>query len=150
MQTRMMNVVVAALACVVLVGCKNGGGSIFSSAEPVIILERVNGDSPALKELGTMHITTKSKYEALGDANIFPGEINFFEHDLVIVALGERNTGGYSVDIESIQKDGAELLVNGKVTTPAPDAATTQAITYPYTAVLVPNTGTDIIVPYID
>ena len=148
--------VVAALACSALVGCKGDGGSTAPSdsgsalAQPVTILERVNGNSDALTTIGKMHIQTKQAYDALGDADIFPGEIDFDQHDLVIVALGEQPTGGYSVNIESIQLQGGELAVTGKATAPGPDDVTTQALTYPYSAVLIPNTAADKVVTYID
>ncbi|MBX2851850.1 MAG: protease complex subunit PrcB family protein [Phycisphaeraceae bacterium] len=157
MQNPMMKFfVVAALACSALVGCRGDGDGAASSesgpdlAQPVTILERVNGNSAALKTIGKMHIETEEAYAALGDANIFPGEIDFGASDLVIVALGEQRTGGYSVNIESIQLQGGELAVTGKATVPGPDAITTQALTYPYSAVLIPNTAADKVVTYID
>lgn len=158
MQNPMMKLfVVAALACSALVGCKGDGdasdqGTAGGSdlAQPVTILERVNGNSAALKTIGKMHIETKQAYDALGDADIFPGEIDFDQNDLVIVALGEQPTGGYSIVIESIQLQGGELAVTGKATAPGPDAITTQALTYPYSAVLIPNTAADEVVTYID
>ena len=154
MQTRMMNLfVVAALACSALVGCKGDGDTQDTAgdlAQPVTILERVNGSSAALKTIGKMHIKTQQAYDALGDANIFPGEIDFDQNDLVIVAWGEKPTGGFSINIESIQLQGGELAVTGKASTPPADAVTTQALTYPYSAVLIPNTSADLIVTYID
>ena len=156
MRTRMMNLfVVAALGCLALVGCQSDGDAaeptaVSSLAQPVTILERVNGNSAALKTLGKMHIETKEQYDALGDANIFPGGVDFDQHDLFIVALGERPTGGYAVNIDSIQLEGGELAVTGTASAPAADAVTTQALTYPYSAVLIPNTSADKIVLYID
>lgn len=154
MQTRMMNLfIVAALACSALVGCKGDGDTQDTAgglAQPVTILERVNGSSAALKTIGKMHIETQQAYDALGDANIFPGEIDFGKNDLVIVAWGEKPTGGFSINIESIQLQGGELAVTGKASTPPADAVTTQALTYPYSAVLIPNTSADLIVTYID
>ena len=157
MQNPMMKLfVVAVLSCLALVGCKNGGDANGSAdggsdlAQPVTILERVNGDSAALKTIGKMHIETKAQYDALGDANIFPGEIDFDANDLVIVALGEQSTGGYSITIESIQLQGGELAVTGKASAPGPDAITTQALTYPYSAVLIANTSADLIVTHLE
>lgn len=157
MKTPMMKLfVVAAMACLVLTGCKGDGDASDSAdtgaelAKPVSILQRVNGSSAALKSIGKMHIETKAAYDALGDANIFPGEIDFDANDLVIVAWGEKPTGGFSINIESIQLQGGELAVTGKASTPPADAITTQALTYPYSAVLIPNTSADLIVTYID
>lgn len=155
MRTRMMKLfVVTALACSALVGCKGDGGTTDAVgsdlSQPVMILERVTGDSAALKTIGKMHIETQEAYDALGDADIFPGEIDFDANDLVIVALGKQNTGGYAINIESIQLEGGELAVTGKASAPGPGTVTTQALTYPYCAVLIPNTAADVVVTYID
>lgn len=128
-------------------GDGNGGAGL---AQPVTIVESVNGNSQALKTIGAMLIRTQAEYDALGDKNIFPGALDFDQHDLVIVALGEQNTGGYSVDITSIQLVGSELAIKGKATTPAADAIVTQALTYPYDAVIIANTTATTVVPYID
>ncbi|MFN3165862.1 MAG: protease complex subunit PrcB family protein [Phycisphaeraceae bacterium] len=145
---------------VALVGCKgdgdtgadagpdNGPGVVL--AEPVPIVESVSGNSQALKTIGTMLIRTQAEYDALGDANIFPGGIDFEQYDLVIVALGEQMTGGYAVEINAIQQVGDELAVTGKATRPGPDAIVTQALTYPYDAVIIANTDAKTVVPYID
>lgn len=153
MQNPMMKLfVVAALASSALIGCKGDGGTTCESglAQPVTIVERVNGNSDAFKTIGALHIETKAQYDALGDANIFPGGLDFDQFDLIIVALGEQRTGGYAVNIESIQLEGGELAVTGKATTPAADAITTQALTYPYSAVSIPNTSASKVVPHID
>jgi hypothetical protein len=154
----------AALLCpaIALVGCKSDGdgdtGADAGSdnapgvvlAEPVTIVESVSGNSPALPDLGTMLIRTQAEYDALGDKDIYPGKVDFDKHDLVIVALGERNTGGYSIEITSIQLVGGELAVTGQATRPGPDDAVTQAITYPYDAAIIANTDAKSVVPYID
>lgn len=139
------------------VGCKGDGeGDTGSStggamlAEPVKIVEHVSGNSPALSTIGHMLIRTQAEYDALGDKDIFPGGIDFEQYDLVIVALGEQPTGGYSVTISSIQQVGDELAITGKATTPGPDAIVTQALTYPYDAAIIPNTNTKTVVRYID
>ncbi|MEM6507213.1 MAG: protease complex subunit PrcB family protein [Planctomycetota bacterium] len=148
---KMNLLLVAVLAGVTLTGCKSDGDTGGTSlAQPVTILERVSGDSAALKELGSYHIETKAQYEALGDADIFPGEVDFDANDLVIVSLGERSTGGFAVNIESIQLAGGELAITGEATKPAEADAVTQALTYPYSAVLIPNTSAEVVVPYID
>ena len=148
--------IVAALSCSALIGCKSGGDASATTtdkgtalAQPVTIIERVNGSSDALKSIGKMHIETKAQYDALGDANIFPGEIDFDANDLVIVALGQQPTGGYAINIASIHLQGGELAVTGKASAPGLDSVT-QALTYPYSAVLIANTDADNVVTYID
>ncbi len=160
MKTRTWKTLVTAALlgpALVLVGCKSDGGSGSEApapaptlAQPVEMIESVNGDSPALKSIGAMLIKTQAQYDALGDADIFPGGLDFTKHDLVIVALGEQPTGGYSIDITSIQRVGDELAISGNATRPGEGDAVTQAITYPYDAVIIPNTDAKTVVPYID
>ncbi|MGB0766951.1 MAG: protease complex subunit PrcB family protein [Phycisphaeraceae bacterium] len=146
----------ALVGAVGLTGCQSGSSDDEPEAkktflaEPVAIVEKVDGDSPALKTISWTHVQTQGEYADLGDPNIFPGEIDFDTYDLVVVALGEQPTGGYAITIESLQLTGGELAISGKVTTPAPDAAVTQALTYPYSAALIANTQASSVVPYIE
>lgn len=55
----------------------------------------------------------------------------------VVVTRGEKPTGGYSVDIDKIEKvkdeeDKYKLVVYAKFTDPKPGDVVTEAITYPY------------------
>ncbi|SKC50772.1 protease complex subunit PrcB family protein [Maledivibacter halophilus] len=55
----------------------------------------------------------------------------------VVVTRGEKPTGGYSVDIDKIEKmkdeeDKFKLIVYAKFTDPKPGDVVTQAVTYPY------------------
>lgn len=60
------------------------------------------------------------------------------EEQLVLVAaLGERNTGGYAIEILWVEKAEGKLIVHAKESTPAPGSAVIMAITYPYQAVVV-------------
>lgn len=157
-----MKLAVAVLLAPVLTlgGCSSGSKTDGDSkkadtpattlAEPVTIIESIKGNAPSLKTLGTMLIKTQAEFDALGEKDIFPGKLDFAKNDLVIIALGERMTGGYSVEINSIQLEGDKLFVNGKATAPGPDAITTQALTYPYAAVVIENTTATMAVPAVD
>lgn len=47
------------------------------------------------------------------------------------LSWGEKKTGGYSVKITKVAQSGKELRISYKLTSPAPDAIVTQALTYP-------------------
>ena len=49
----------------------------------------------------------------------------------VIIDAGEKNTGGYDIQITGIEYDGTEAVIIVEETTPAIDDAVTQAFTYP-------------------
>jgi PrcB C-terminal len=63
-----------------------------------------------------------------------------FERDMVVlVALGERPTAGYAVEVVSIQRDGAFLRVVARETKPSADMAQATVLTHPVHAVRVPR-----------
>lgn len=109
-------------------------------------------DSKALYEV----LTTQSDgggnikfYEILTEAN----EIKMLENDplladkmkqadintsnYVILNMGEKNTGGYSIGIEKVEETDKNIIITIKENGPAPDAMTMQVITYPYTVLKV-------------
>ena len=64
-------------------------------------------------------------------------EIDFSKQMVVLVALGRKNTGGYSVQISKIEPVGDRLQISVVRTTPAPGAMTIQALTAPFHMVVV-------------
>ena len=58
--------------------------------------------------------------------------IDFFSSTALFVSMGERNSGGYSIEIESIVRLGNHLYVNVTEKSPGSNCVTTQAITQPY------------------
>lgn len=61
-------------------------------------------------------------YTAAANAN---GTVDF------TLSWGEKRTGGYSVKITKVAQSGKELRISYKLTSPAPGAMVTQALTYP-------------------
>ncbi|NPA79476.1 MAG: protease complex subunit PrcB family protein [Thermotogae bacterium] len=55
----------------------------------------------------------------------------------LLVFLGQRPTGGYSVEIEEIKSDGKSLTVVAKEICPKPGSMVIQVITSPFVAVRV-------------
>lgn len=50
---------------------------------------------------------------------------------LVAVFQGQQNTGGYSIQITAIERDGDQLIVRATFVAPGPGAMVTQALTSP-------------------
>jgi hypothetical protein len=72
-----------------------------------------------------------------------PPQIDFAQHMVIVAAMGERPTGGYLIDVESVTEGDGGLTVLVAETSPAQDCAVTQVLTAPITAVVVPrNEGT--------
>lgn len=53
----------------------------------------------------------------------------------VIIEAGEKNTGGYDIQIVGIEFDGSETIITVEEISPAPGDVVTQAFTYPCCAV---------------
>ncbi len=63
-----------------------------------------------------------------------------FEHDMVIAAfMGQRGTGGYTVQISKLNPEGSALSAQITFTRPGADCLVTQAITQPYHIVVTPR-----------
>ncbi|HZV05779.1 MAG TPA: protease complex subunit PrcB family protein [Gemmataceae bacterium] len=63
--------------------------------------------------------------------------IDWSKQMLVIVAAGEKRTGGYRMEILSLRAKADRLIVNWKLHSPPPGTFVTQAISYPAQMVLV-------------
>jgi hypothetical protein len=55
----------------------------------------------------------------------------------VILNMGEKNTGGYSIKVEKVEETDKNIIITVKEVNPAADAMTMQVIAYPYTVVKV-------------
>lgn len=55
----------------------------------------------------------------------------------VILNMGEKNTGGYSIGVEKVEETDKNIIITVKENNPATDAMVMQVITYPYTVVKI-------------
>jgi len=55
----------------------------------------------------------------------------------VILNMGEKNTGGYSIGVEKVEETDQNIIITVKEKGPDPGAMVIQVITYPYTVVKV-------------
>ncbi len=63
----------------------------------------------------------------------------------IILNMGEKNTGGYSIGVEKVEETDTNIVITVKETAPAPDSMVMQVITYPYAVVKI-NSKKDIII----
>lgn len=67
-------------------------------------------------------------------------EINFDEYIIIAVAMGQKNTGGHSININKITADDENVNVYIEEIKPETGSVTTQALTYPYHMVKIEKT----------
>ncbi|HKG15234.1 MAG TPA: DUF885 family protein [Pyrinomonadaceae bacterium] len=77
-------------------------------------------------------------WETIGAGRPLP-EVSFDTRAVVVAYQGRQPTGGYSVEITGIGRNGTVLAVTLGERRPASESFTTQAITSPYAAVSIPR-----------
>jgi hypothetical protein len=105
---------------------------------PFKVLDR--GGASGIEQLRTVVVRTPDEWTTLlrehGSAKNLP-PVDFSHTTVIGVFLGSRPTGGYTVEIARIDRDGDALVVSYQERKPAPDVITTQVITMPYQLVTI-------------
>ncbi|PXY46283.1 protease complex subunit PrcB family protein [Flavobacterium hydrophilum] len=96
----------------------NGGGNIkffeiLTEPNEIIMLQ----NDPLLKD--------KMKHDDINNSNY------------VILNMGEKNSGGYSIGVEKVEETDKNIIITVKENAPAKDAMVMQVISYPYTVVKI-------------
>jgi len=96
---------------------------------------------------GHVHLTSRGDVERL---EALPGRnlslealknIEFEREHVVLAAIGQKPTGGYSVTLDSSEIRGRTLELTVRVTEPAPGTMVTQALTTPCAVIAVTADG---------
>jgi hypothetical protein len=137
------------LLAVTLVACQSAPKS-FEATAAVKISAMQHGNEPALASPEVVLIQSKEALDAIGSEQLSALAVDFSTQSVVILAYGERPTGGFWARITGAQQLGQELYVQGTVNRPGPDLAVTLAVTYPYCAAVLDTTGSLILVSEIE
>jgi hypothetical protein len=133
------------LSLSVLTGCETASDVMpyqtMDLAEPVEILHSVIGGHPGLNRAGLTLISSQSQLDALGVDGLVGRDVNFNNEAIVLATLGEMPTSGYWIVINAVHQEGDLLQIYGQANRPPTDAMAGQVLTYPYCAVIIPNTG---------
>jgi hypothetical protein len=89
---------------------------------------------------------TQQEWAQLWDrahANLLPAPpaptVDFSQWMVVLAAMGSRNSGGYSIRIDGVYRQGSDLDVRVRQVSPGAACFVTAALTAPATAVTVPR-----------
>lgn len=104
------------------------------------------GQYSGLKEPMVLLVTDPGEWEEVwrrhtaGVAKPSPAPVvDFGQEAVVVVTLGERRSGGYSITVTGIRLEGDRLVVQVRQQSPPPGAITTMALTQPYHMVAIPR-----------
>jgi len=108
-------------------------------ADNVKILGKITGNQLKTNRYKLM-VVDRASFTKLGLAELFADsgvEVDLDKHSVILLALSEQATGGYSADITALQIKGQELYIQTTSVAPGPNDMVTQALTYPFCAVAV-------------
>lgn len=78
-------------------------------------------------------IQSQEEFEAVFGRNE-PG-VDFTKQSIAFICLGKINTGGYRIEIDSIEKKEGQLIIHAKEFSPGKNCMVTQVISYPMASV---------------
>ena len=108
-------------------------------ASDVPILGKVSGQDLRVSD-PMLGLVNQTALEKLGLADRFAQDgvqLDPQQHSVVLLSLGQCETGGYAADISALQRKGDELFVEGTATAPDGVDQVTQEMTYPFCAVAI-------------
>lgn len=97
-------------------------------------------DRPGLYQFHD-EVTLRNHWQRFRLGGQFPPKIDWFNDQVVIIHLGQRSTGGYSVVLGGVEKQrNNRVKITAVESTPLKGQATTQALTSPYVAIAIERT----------
>lgn len=89
------------------------------------------------EQLGKLQNTAPEKATANAAKMLKVDSIDWSKQMIIVISGGTQRTGGYSVEVKSLEVKDASLIVHWKLNTPAPGSIVTQALTNPALSILV-------------
>ncbi|MFB3388251.1 protease complex subunit PrcB family protein [Flavobacterium sp. LAR06] len=131
-----MKKVISVLAVFVLISCGSKKASDSKALYEVLTTQSDGGGNIKFYEI----LTEPNEIKMLVNDPLLADKMkqdDISNSNYVILNMGEKNTGGYSIGVEKVEETDKNIIITVKENNPAPDAMTMQVITYPYTVVKV-------------
>lgn len=131
-----MKKVISVLAVFVLISCGAKKGSDSKALYEVLTEQSDGGGNIKFFEI----LTEPNEIKMLENDPLLADKMkqtDINNSNYVILNMGEKNTGGYSIGVEKVEETDKNIIITVKERGPATDAMTMQVITYPYTVVRV-------------
>lgn len=115
------------------------------------------GDNSGFTEFGKYYIAKQTGMPIIWDS-IYKNymkkdpipEIDFEKNEVYLVAMGEQNSGGYSIKVESVKETKKEVVINIVSIKPGKECMTTSVMTYPYQLFLIPKPNKSVRFNWVD
>src|SRR6185503_15208016 len=109
----------------------NGGSVSPSPSARSVAFTEVAATSQARDDSGPMLVVGTTDASRAKITQLVPGGTGSVGRVLVAAFQGQQNTGGYSVQITAIERNGDQLVVHATFVVPGPGAMVTQVLTSP-------------------
>lgn len=128
----------------VLSGC--GGGTNAATLPPaesqfVVLKEALLPEGGVFTKKQAKVIFTQADYaaELAIYTSLAPSSVDFSKGRVLLVDMGPRSSGGYSVRVASVDVADSWVVVNVELVTPGPQCIVTASLTNPYQFVFIPT-----------
>lgn len=131
-----MKKVISVLAVFVLISCGAKKTSDSNALYEVLTTQSDGGGNIKFYEI----LTEPNEIKMLVNDPLLADKMkqdDISSSNYVILNMGEKNTGGYSIGVEKVEETDKNIVITVKENNPASDTMTMQVITYPYTVVKV-------------
>ncbi len=117
-------------------GSENSNSLTVTSS---VLVERNNGGISEIRDIEviTDQNTLDERLAAYGLVSV---SVDFNEGQVILADAGPKNTGGYSIDIGSIEEFDNHVVANIDFLQPGPTCGVTNALTHPFSFVFVETT----------
>ena len=149
-----MKYTLSILSLILLLSCKTSKETTFDVAtnEPILVVELHSGNNGRFEAKEQKVITTK---EGLTDVwtkaygnylkkDPVP-EVDFSKNVVLLVAMGEKNAGGYTIKINKVVGSKLNTVVSILETNPGKNCNLTTAMTYPFQIVQIEKQAKEIV-----
>ncbi len=103
---------------------------------PLRILQQITGHDLGLRHAEVLLINSPQELMASGSRKLRKLDIDFQTQSVILIAIGEKSTGGYWVNITGVQPHDQGAYVQATINQPAKGQTTTQSLTCPFAAVV--------------
>lgn len=145
MNTRLIMWIVIVVG-IVLVGFlffKGTQNKSASNVDKTILFEKVSIDIPNRQTMG--NLVVRSQQEWIDSIGSQENTIDFSQKTALIISMGQRMTGGYTIETKSITEKKDKIYVSLDFIAPGKNCITIQVVNYPTQILLIPATKKEIV-----
>jgi hypothetical protein len=96
---------------------------------------------PNRETMGNLVIKNETEWK---DAIGVSSSIDFSENTVLLISMGQRMTGGFTVQVKTIIEKANKIIAMVEFIAPGKNCITFQAVTYPQLLVMIPQTNKEI------